>query len=310
MRKGIILAGGMGTRLLPNTRAISKQLLPIYDKPTVYYPLTTLMLAGIRDILVITSPRDSTAFLTTLGTGEELGIKISYATQPSPRGIAEALLIAEEWLDGSSCCLILGDNLIHGDRLSVFLQEVSGTTDNTIFAYRVADPSQFGVVQVGQSGKIISLEEKPHHPKSNYAVPGIYFYENSAVEVVKGLQPSPRGELEITDLNVELLLRNALSVRVLGRGTAWFDTGTHDDMLTAANFVQTIQQSQGLLIGCPEEVAWRMGWITAQRLRELAGALSASGYGKYLLNEVLTTGLPPGRQRVVVHRARSGGRKS
>jgi glucose-1-phosphate thymidylyltransferase len=299
MRKGIILAGGMGTRLLPNTRAISKQLLPIYDKPTVYYPLTTLMLAGIRDILVITSPRDSHAFLATLGTGEELGIKISYAIQNSPRGIAEALLIAEEWLDGSSCCLILGDNLIHGDRLSVFLQEVTETKDNTIFAYRVADPSQFGVVEVDKDGNIVSLEEKPHHPKSNYAVPGIYFYENSAVEVVKNLQPSPRGELEITDLNVELLLHNALSVRVLGRGTAWFDTGTHDDMLTAANFVQTIQQSQGLLIGCPEEVSWRMGWITEQRLRELAGALESSGYGKYLLNEVLTTGLSPDHQRVV-----------
>jgi glucose-1-phosphate thymidylyltransferase len=282
MRKGIILAGGRGTRLFPATIAVSKQLLPIYDKPMVYYPLTTLMLSGIKDILIITTPRDRDAYWSVLSDGAAWGINIEYRIQDAPRGIAEAFIIAEEWLDGASCSLILGDNIFYGDKLADRLRAISEAQGNTIFAYRVPDPREYGVVECDEAGAVISIEEKPKKPKSNYAVTGLYFYEPDVVDVAKSLAASERGELEITDVNRVYMERGELDVVNLGRGTAWFDTGAHDAMLTASTFVQLMQQQQGTLIGCPEEVAWRMGWITDEALRKLSRAYSASGYGTYL----------------------------
>ena len=282
MRKGIILAGGRGTRLFPATIAVSKQLLPIYDKPMVYYPLTTLMLSGIKDILVITTPRDRDVYWSVLSDGADWGINIEYRIQDVPRGIAEAFIIAEEWLDGASCSLILGDNIFYGDKLADRLRASSEAPGSTIFAYRVPDPREYGVVECDEAGTVISIEEKPTEPKSNYAVTGLYFYGPDVVDVAKSVAASERGELEITDVNRVYMERGDLNVVNLGRGTAWFDTGAHDAMLTASTFVQLMQQQQGTLIGCPEEVAWRMGWITDKDLRGLARVYSASGYGAYL----------------------------
>jgi len=282
MRKGIILAGGRGTRLFPATIAVSKQLLPVYDKPMVYYPLTTLMLSGIKDILVITTPRDRDAYWSVLSDGADWGINIEYRIQDAPRGIAEAFIIAEEWLDGASCSLILGDNIFHGDKLADRLCAVNESQGSTIFAYRVSDPREYGVVECDEAGAVLSIEEKPAKPRSNYAVTGLYFYGPDVVDVAKSVAASHRGELEITDVNRVYMERGELSVVNLGRGTAWFDTGAHDAMLTASTFVQLMQQQQGTLIGCPEEVAWRMGWITDAALLKLARIYSASGYGAYL----------------------------
>jgi len=292
MRKGIILAGGRGTRLYPATTAVSKQLLPIYDKPMVYYPLTTLMLSGIKDILIITTPRDRDAYWSALSDGADWGINIEYRIQDAPRGIAEAFIIAEEWLDGASCSLILGDNIFYGDKLADRLRAASEAHHNTIFSYRVPDPREYGVVTCDEHGAVISLEEKPAEPKSNYAVTGLYFYGPDVVDVAKSVAASERGELEITDVNRVYMDRGDLNVVNLGRGTAWFDTGAHDAMLTASTFVQLMQQQQGTLIGCPEEVAWRMGWITDKALRTLAQIYSASGYGTYLA-DLLDDGAGP-----------------
>jgi glucose-1-phosphate thymidylyltransferase len=282
MRKGIILAGGRGTRLFPATIAVSKQLLPIYDKPMVYYPLTTLMLSGIKDVLIITTPRDRDSYWSVLSDGADWGINIEYRIQDAPRGIAEAFIIAEEWLDGASCSLILGDNIFYGDKLADRLRTVSELQGSTIFAYRVPDPREYGVVECDEAGTVISIEEKPTEPKSNYAVTGLYFYGPDVVDVAKSVAASKRGELEITDVNRVYMERGELNVVNLGRGTAWFDTGAHDAMLTASTFVQLMQQQQGTLIGCPEEVAWRMGWITDEALLKLSRVYSASGYGAYL----------------------------
>lgn len=282
MRKGIILAGGRGTRLFPATIAVSKQLLPVYDKPMVYYPLTTLMLSGIQDILVITTPRDRDSYWSVLSDGADWGINIEYRIQDAPRGIAEAFLLAENWLDGAACSLILGDNIFHGDKLADRLKSVSASSDNTVFAYRVSDPREYGVIECDANGSVISLEEKPAEPRSNFAVTGLYFYEPDVVDVAKSISASGRGELEITAVNRVYMERKELSVVNLGRGTTWFDTGAHDSMLTASTFVQLMQQQQGTLIGCPEEVAWRMGWITDEALLKLSQVYSASGYGTYL----------------------------
>jgi glucose-1-phosphate thymidylyltransferase len=289
MRKGIILAGGRGTRLFPATIAVSKQLLPVYDKPMVYYPLTTLMLSGIRDILVITTPRDRDAYCSVLSDGADWGINIEYRVQDDPRGIAEAFIIAEDLLDGSSCSLILGDNIFYGDKLADRLKTVSDSQDNTVFAYRVSNPQDYGVVECDEGGAVISIEEKPAEPKSNYAVTGLYFYGPDVVDVAKSVAASERGELEITDVNRVYADRGDLGVVNLGRGTTWFDAGSHDSLLIASTFVQLMQQQQGTLIGSPEEVAWRMGWITDEALGKLALVYNVSGYGSYLSELFLST---------------------
>ena len=283
--KGIILAGGAGTRLHPITIPVSKQLVPVYDKPMIYYPLSTLMLAGIRDILIITTPQDAPAFQALLGDGGPLGVSLSWAEQPSPGGLAEAFLIGERFIGADRVCLILGDNIFYAQGLARLLQEVARRESGaTVFAYRVRDPERYGVVEFNGAGQAIALVEKPSRPVSHYAVTGLYFYDARVVDVAKSIPRSARGELEITDVNQRYLEWGELSVEVLGRGTAWLDTGTHESLLQAANFVQVVEQRQGLKIACPEEVAWRMGFIDDAQLNTLAQPLAKSGYGEYLLS--------------------------
>jgi glucose-1-phosphate thymidylyltransferase len=278
------LAGGAGTRLHPITLSQSKQLLPVYDKPMIYYPLATLMAAGIREFLVITTPRDQTAFRDLLGTGEKWGISFAYAVQAEPNGIAQALIIAEPFLAGAPCALILGDNIFYGANLSELLQKASARTQGaTVFGYYVQDPERYGVVQFGPEGKVVDLLEKPAKPPSNYAVTGVYFYDERAPDITRTIKPSPRGELEITDLNRAYLREGNLNVERLGRGTAWLDTGTHNSLLDAGVFVRIIEERQGLKVACVEEVAWRMGFIDAAQVERLASPLQKSGYGEYLL---------------------------
>lgn len=282
-RKGIVLAGGSGTRLHPVTIAVSKQLMPVYDKPMIYYPLSTLMLAGIRDVLIISTPQDTPRFETLLGNGVHWGMNIEYAVQPSPDGLAQAFLIGEDFVGDSTSALVLGDNLFYGHEFADDLKAASARTSGaTVFAYPVTDPERYGVVEFDAHGHAISLEEKPAKPRSRYAVTGLYFYDQQVVDIAKSLKPSPRGELEITDLNRVYLERGALDVQVMGRGHAWLDTGTHDSLIDAAQFIQTLEKRQGLKISCPEEIAWRQGWIDADQLRRLAAPLAKSGYGQYL----------------------------
>lgn len=285
MRKGIILAGGSGTRLFPVTLATSKQLLPVYDKPMIYYPLSTLMLAGCREILIITTPDDLPRFKVLLADGSKWGMNLSYAVQEQPNGIAEAFLIAEEFIEQGDSVLVLGDNLFYGHDFPLQLRAASEKPRGaTIFAYPVKDPERYGVVEFDSDGNVISLEEKPEHPRSRYAVTGLYFYDRQVVGIAKSLKPSLRGELEITDLNREYLARKELGIEIMGRGHAWLDTGTHDSLLEASSFIQTIEKRQGLKVCCPEEIAFRSGWISADDLAHIASPLAKSGYGTYLLS--------------------------
>ena len=283
-RKGIILAGGSGTRLYPITKSISKQLLPVYDKPMIYYPLSTLMLAGIRDILIITTPEDNKNFSDLLGNGNQWGIDISYAIQPKPEGIAQAFLISEEFISNNPSALILGDNLFFGSELESKLLTVSSKLDSTVFAYHVNDPERYGVVEIDDKKNALSIEEKPDAPKSNFVITGLYFYDNSVVDIAKSLKPSPRGELEITDVNRYYLEKQSLKVEVLDRGFAWLDTGTHESLIEAGTFIETIQKRQGQMICCPEEIAFRKGLIDEKELENLAQPLLKNYYGQYLIN--------------------------
>ena len=289
--KGIILAGGSGTRLHPVTQAVSKQLLPVYDKPMIYYPLSALMLAGIREILVISTPQDTPRFEALLGNGKDWGLEFRYAVQPSPDGLAQAFIIGKEFIGDSSCCLVLGDNIFYGHEFANDLQSAASQTSGaTVFAYPVTDPERYGVVEFDEQRRAISLEEKPQKPKSRYAVTGIYFYDSQVVKVAEGLKPSARGELEITDLNRWYLERGQLRCEVMGRGMAWLDTGTHDSLLDASNFIFTLERRQGLKVACPEEIAYRLGYITGEQLDSLAARIGKSTYGAYLrqlLNETV-----------------------
>lgn len=284
-RKGIILAGGSGTRLYPLTKVVSKQLMPVYDKPMIYYPLATLMQADIREILIISTPQELPKFESLLGDGSNFGVKLEYIAQPSPDGLAQAFLLAEDFLDGAPAALVLGDNLFYGhdlvNSLKLANKQQSG---GTVFGYHVANPKAYGVVDFDGEGNALSIEEKPESPKSNYAVPGLYFFDHSVVEKAKAVKPSERGELEITDVIEQYLEEGSLKVEIMGRGTAWLDTGTHDDLLAAAQFIETIEKRQGLKVNCPEEVAYRNGWLSREKLTEIAEPLKKSGYGMYLLN--------------------------
>ena len=290
-RKGIILAGGSGTRLHPATLSISKQLLPVYDKPMIYYPLSSLMLAGIRDILIISTPQDTPRFEQLLGNGEQWGLNLQYAVQPSPDGLAQAFVIGEEFIGDDPCALVLGDNIFYGHHFDELLGSAMQRDEGaTVFAYHVHDPERYGVAEFDADGKVLSLEEKPETPKSSYAVTGLYFYDNDVIELAKGLEPSARGELEITDLNVAYMNAGKLNVEIMGRGYAWLDTGTHDSLLDASQFIATLEQRQGLKVACPEEIAYRQGWIDGEQLSSLAQPLLKNGYGQYLkrlLNETV-----------------------
>ncbi len=285
LRKGIILAGGSGSRLFPATIAVSKQLLPVFDKPMIYYPLSTLMLAGINEILIISTPQDTQRFEQLLGDGSRWGLKLSYVVQPSPDGLAQAFILGEKFLAGSPSALVLGDNIFYGHDFQKLLSRANAKqTGSTVFAYHVHDPERYGVAEFDGAGKVLSLEEKPVNPKSNYAVTGLYFYDERVIELAKGLTPSPRGELEITDLNRKYLELDALSVEIMGRGYAWLDTGTHESLLEAGQYIATIEKRQGLKVSCPEEIAYRNGWIDAHQLEALATPLAKTDYGQYLLN--------------------------
>ncbi|MBM4254151.1 MAG: glucose-1-phosphate thymidylyltransferase RfbA [Deltaproteobacteria bacterium] len=281
--KGIVLAGGSGTRLYPLTIAVSKQMLPIYDKPMIYYPLSVLLLSGIREILIISTPQDLPHFRRLLGTGDQWGVRFDYVEQPSPDGLAQAFILGEKFLGTDPACLVLGDNIFHGDKLSKLFQTAAARNKGaTVFSYYVSDPERYGVVEFGKDGRAISLEEKPKAPKSNYAVTGLYYYDNDVVKLAKTIKPSPRGELEITDLNRLYMERGDLNVEVMGRGSVWLDTGTHDSLVEAVNYVQAVEKRQGLKIGCPEEICWRMGFIGDDQLLRLAAPLAKTQYGVYL----------------------------
>lgn len=281
-RKGIILAGGSGTRLYPLTLAISKQIMPVYDKPMIYYPLSVLMEAGIREVLIITTPRDSETFQNLLQDGSQWGMEFEYKVQPEPRGLADAFIIGEEFIGKDDVAMILGDNMFYGSHLTEMLKKANEREESTIFGYQVKDPRAYGVVEIDENGKAISIEEKPENPKSNYAVPGLYFYSNDVVEIAKNVKPSARGEIEITSINEEYMKQNKLYVETFGRGMTWFDTGTHDALLETASFVQTIEKRQGMQVCCPEEIAYQKGWISNEQLSNLADKYIKTEYGKYL----------------------------